>query len=51
MKVHVSCPRALKAVAGAGLVCTGQKNDGTTVDIPVTVINATDTHITWKFRR
>ena len=39
------------AVTGAGLVCTGRKNDGTTVDIPVTVINATDTHITWKFRR
>ncbi|MEU6256681.1 hypothetical protein [Streptomyces sp. NPDC047043] len=51
VKVHESCPRGLKAVAGAGLVCTGRKNDGTTIDIPVTVINATDTHITWKFRR
>ena len=41
----------LKAVTGTTLTCTGRKNDGTTIDIPVTVINATDTHITWKFGR
>ncbi|MDF2271029.1 hypothetical protein P2Q00_37230 [Streptomyces coacervatus] len=51
VKVHVSCPSGLKAVAHTTITCTGRKNDGTTVDIPVTVIRATDSHITWKFRR
>jgi hypothetical protein len=51
VKVEVSCPKGLKAVTGTTLTCTGRKNDGTTVDIPVTVINATDTRITWKFGR
>jgi hypothetical protein len=50
-KVDVSCPKGLKAVTGTTLTCTGRKSDGTTIDIPVTVINATDTHITWKFGR
>lgn len=33
------------------LTCTGRKNDGSTVDIPVTVISATDSRISWKPRR
>jgi len=51
VKVEVSCPTGLKSVAGATLTCTGRKNDGSTIDIPVTVISATDSRITWKFRR
>lgn len=50
-KVHVSCPEGLKAQTGATLTCTGRRIDGTTLDIPVTVVRATDTHITWKFER
>ncbi|MEV7884985.1 DUF4333 domain-containing protein [Streptomyces sp. NPDC002817] len=51
VKVHVSCPEGLKAQAGATLTCTGRRTDGTTLDIPVTVVRATDTHITWRFGR
>jgi hypothetical protein len=51
VKVHVSCPTGLKAVAGTTITCTGEKNDGTTIDIPVTVTQVTDSHITWKFQR
>ena len=51
VKVEVSCPTGLKAVAGTTITCTGRKNDGTIIDIPVTVISATDSRITWKFRR
>ncbi|SHH31459.1 hypothetical protein SAMN05444521_0092 [Streptomyces sp. 3214.6] len=29
----------------------GKKNDGTTIDIPVTTIKVTDESITWKFER
>jgi hypothetical protein len=47
----VSCPTGLKAVAGARVTCTGKKNDGGSVDIPVTVVKATDSSITWKFER
>ncbi|MCD7440441.1 DUF4333 domain-containing protein [Streptomyces lincolnensis] len=50
-EVDVSCPTGLKAVAGATLTCTGRKRGGATIDIPVTVISATDTRITWKFER
>ncbi|QNP68568.1 hypothetical protein IAG44_03160 [Streptomyces roseirectus] len=51
-RVHgVSCPGALLAVAGTRMTCTGRREDGTVVGIPVTVVNATDTHITWKFDR
>lgn len=50
-QVHVSCPTGLKAVTGTTITCTGKRNNGTTVDIPVTVIKATDSHITWKFER
>jgi hypothetical protein len=51
VKVHVSCPEGLKAIEGATLTCSGRRTDGTTIDIPVTVLEATDTHITWKFSR
>ncbi|MEU6355469.1 DUF4333 domain-containing protein [Streptomyces sp. NPDC047072] len=47
----VSCPSGLKAVAGATLTCTGRKSGGGTVDIPVSVVKATDHSVTWKFDR
>ncbi|MFI9828624.1 DUF4333 domain-containing protein [Streptomyces sp. NPDC051913] len=51
-KIHdVTCPSGLKAVAGASLTCTGKKGDGSTVDIPVTVVKATASSVTWKFER
>jgi len=50
-EVEVSCPTGLKAVSGTTITCTGRKNDGTIIDIPVTVISATDSRITWKFLR
>jgi hypothetical protein len=51
VKVGVSCPTGLKAVADTTITCTGRRNDGTTVDIPVTVTKVTDSHLTWKFQR
>ncbi|MEU1481258.1 DUF4333 domain-containing protein [Streptomyces sp. NPDC001668] len=50
-RVRVSCPTGLKNVVGTTIICTGQKNDGTTIDIPVTVTRVTESHITWKFAR
>ena len=47
----VTCPTGLKAVAGATVTCTGKKSDGTSVDIPVTVVKATADSLTWKFDR
>ncbi|WP_266392688.1 DUF4333 domain-containing protein [Streptomyces canus] len=47
----VSCPSGLKAVAGATLTCTGKKSEGGTVDIPVSVVRASATSVTWKFDR
>jgi hypothetical protein len=47
----VSCPSGLKAVTGATLTCTGTRSGGGTVDIPVTVVKASDTSVTWKFDR
>lgn len=47
----VTCPSGLKAVAGATVTCTGTKSGGGAVDIPVTVIKASDTSVTWKFDR
>nr|WP_239157846.1 DUF4333 domain-containing protein [Streptomyces sp. SID13726] len=46
-----SCPTGLKAVPGTTMTCTGTRHNGRTVEIPVTVVDATDTHITWKFER
>lgn len=50
-EVRVTCPTALKAVVGTTITCTGRRNDGTTVRIPVTVIKATESSLTWKFSR
>ena len=47
----VSCPTGLKAVAGARVTCTGKTNGGKSVDIPVTVVKATDSSVTWTFQR
>ncbi|NEA99292.1 DUF4333 domain-containing protein [Streptomyces sp. SID13726] len=47
----VTCPTGLKAVAGASVTCTGKKRDGGSVDIPVSVVKASDTSVTWKFDR
>ncbi|MFG2970390.1 DUF4333 domain-containing protein [Streptomyces sp. NPDC048288] len=47
----VTCPTGLKAVAGATVTCTGKKTDGSAVRIPVRVVKATDSSVTWKFER
>ncbi|MFF0014151.1 DUF4333 domain-containing protein [Streptomyces sp. NPDC005374] len=47
----VTCPSGLKAVAGATVTCTGEKSGGGSVDIPVTVVKASATSVTWKFDR
>jgi hypothetical protein len=47
----VSCPSALKAVAGTTMTCTAKADGGGLVRIPVSVIKAGDTSITWKFER
>lgn len=47
----VTCPTGLKAVAGASVTCTGEKSDGKSVDIPVTVVKAAGDSVTWKFER
>lgn len=47
----VTCPGPLLAVAGTRMTCTGRRSNGTAVRIPVTVVDATPTHITWKFDR
>jgi hypothetical protein len=46
VQVHVSCPTGPKAVTGTTRRRTGQEEDGTVIDIAVTVIKATDSHIT-----
>ncbi|NEA64791.1 DUF4333 domain-containing protein [Streptomyces sp. SID12488] len=48
---RVSCPTGLKAVAGASITCTGRTGTGKDIDIPVTVVTATNTSVTWKFER
>ncbi|MGI5459851.1 DUF4333 domain-containing protein [Streptomyces sp. CA-249302] len=47
----VSCPTGLKAVAGASVTCVGRTGDGKSVTIPVSVVKATDSSVTWKFER
>ncbi|WP_105969852.1 DUF4333 domain-containing protein [Streptomyces geranii] len=47
----VSCPTGLKAVAGARITCTGHSGKGKDIEIPVTVVKATATSVTWKFER
>ncbi|MFJ8467755.1 hypothetical protein [Streptomyces swartbergensis] len=46
----VKCPD-LKAVAGAKATCTAKDGDGKDLSIPVTVVKADATSITWKFER
>lgn len=50
-RVEVSCPTGLKSVVGATVTCTGRRNDGTTVAIPVTVTRVDGSRVTWKFAR
>jgi hypothetical protein len=47
----VTCPSGLKAVAGATLTCTGETENGKAVAIPVSVVKATASSVTWKFER
>ncbi|MEU3933773.1 hypothetical protein AB0E85_17285 [Streptomyces sp. NPDC029044] len=46
----VKCPD-LKAVAGAMVTCTAKDGDGKDLSIPVTVVEADATSVTWKFER
>ncbi|MEV3971307.1 DUF4333 domain-containing protein [Streptomyces sp. NPDC050698] len=46
----VNCP-GLKAVVGAKVTCTAKDGDGKDLSIPVTVVKADATSITWKFER
>ncbi|GAA3796027.1 hypothetical protein ACFS5L_33065 [Streptomyces phyllanthi] len=46
----VECPD-LKAVAGTKVTCTGKGDDGEALSIPVTVVKATGSSVTWKFER
>ncbi|MEU3936614.1 hypothetical protein AB0E85_31955 [Streptomyces sp. NPDC029044] len=46
----VKCPD-LKAVAGAKVICSAKDDDGKDLSIPVTVVKADATSITWKFER
>ncbi|MGW1022945.1 DUF4333 domain-containing protein [Streptomyces sp. NPDC002577] len=46
----VSCPTGLKAVTGTAMTCTA-KGDGKQVEIPVSVVRAGGTSVTWKFER
>lgn len=46
----VRCPD-LKAVAGTKATCTAKKGDGGKVSIPVSVVKADGSSVTWKFER
>ncbi|MDX5568879.1 DUF4333 domain-containing protein [Streptomyces sp. ID05-04B] len=47
----VRCPAGLEAGQGATPTCTGEQDDGGAVDIPVTVVEATDSSVTRTFQR
>ena len=47
----VTCPTGLKAVAGVTLTCTAKDDAGKSVSIPVSVVKASDSSVTWKFER
>ncbi|MFC4506906.1 MULTISPECIES: DUF4333 domain-containing protein [Streptomyces] len=49
--VRVSCPTGLTAVEGTRITCTGRRTDGTTVDIPVRVVEVAGARLTWRFER
>lgn len=46
----MKCPD-LKAVAGTKVTCAARDGDGKDLSIPVTVLKADATSITWKFER
>ncbi|MFJ3620438.1 hypothetical protein ACIPSH_20085 [Streptomyces iakyrus] len=46
----MNCPD-LKAVAGATVTCTAKDGDGKDLSIPVTVLKADATSVTWTFER
>ncbi|MER7480245.1 hypothetical protein ABTX60_21845 [Streptomyces sp. NPDC126510] len=46
----VKCPD-LKAVAGAKVTCSAKDDDGKDLSVPVTVVKADATSVTWKFER
>ncbi|MFF6782975.1 hypothetical protein [Streptomyces sp. NPDC012510] len=46
----VKCPD-LKAVAGTRVTCTAKDGDGKDLSIPVTVVKADASSVTWKFER
>ncbi|GGK63033.1 DUF4333 domain-containing protein [Streptomyces flaveus] len=47
----VTCPTGLKAVTGTKVTCTAKDDAGKSVSIPVSVVKATDSSVTWKFER
>lgn len=50
-EVRVGCPTGLMAVEHARITCTGRRGDGTTVDIPVRVVQVSGARLTWAFER
>ncbi|KND42578.1 MULTISPECIES: hypothetical protein [Streptomyces] len=46
----LECPD-LKAVAGTRVTCTAKDGDGKDLAIPVTVVKADASSVTWKFER
>lgn len=46
----VQCPD-LKAAPDTKVICTAKDGDGKALSIPVTVVKASDTEVTWKFER
>jgi hypothetical protein len=46
----IRCPD-LKAVTGAEVTCTAKDGDGKDLSIPVTVVKADASSVTWKFER
>lgn len=46
----LECPD-LKAVAGAKVTCTAKDGDGKDLSIPVTVVKADASSVTWTFER
>ncbi|WP_326574052.1 hypothetical protein OG250_02020 [Streptomyces sp. NBC_00487] len=46
----LKCPD-LKAVAGTEVTCTAKDGDGRDLSIPVTVVRADASSVTWKFER
>jgi Domain of unknown function (DUF4333) len=46
-----TCPRGLRAEAGASVSCTAKDSGGEQVTIKATTVSASDTSITWKFDR